>query len=67
MSQVNSRAPYVFPNLFAAFIESRDPHILTLAPPINLDPSGGRPYRLNTLAKNGNELVNARSGRRNSR
>lgn len=58
MSQVNSRGTFMCSQIcLPHLLKSDNPHILTLAPPINLDPKWWAPHTGYTLAKMGMSLV----------
>ena len=58
MSQVNSRGTFMCSQIcLPHLLKSDNPHILTLAPPINLDPKWWAPHTGYTLAKMGMSFV----------
>ena len=58
MSQVNSRGTFLCSQKALPYLlKSENPHILTLAPPPNLDPKWWGPHTAYTLAKMGMSLV----------
>jgi citronellol/citronellal dehydrogenase len=58
MNQVNSRGTFMCSQIcLPHLLKSDNPHILTLAPPINLDPKWWAPHTGYTLAKMGMSLV----------
>jgi len=58
MSQVNSRGTFMCSQIcLPHLLKAENPHILTLAPPINLDPKWWAPHTGYTLAKMGMSFV----------
>ncbi|MEO6172507.1 MAG: NAD(P)-dependent oxidoreductase [Arenimonas sp.] len=58
MNQVNSRGTFMCSQICLPYLlKSENPHILTLAPPINLDPKWWAPHTGYTLAKMGMSFV----------
>lgn len=58
MNQVNSRGTFMCSQIcLPHLLKAGNPHILTLAPPINLDPKWWAPHTGYTLAKMGMSLV----------
>ncbi len=58
MNQVNSRGTFMCSQIcLPHLLKAENPHILTLAPPINLDPKWWAPHTGYTLAKMGMSLV----------
>jgi citronellol/citronellal dehydrogenase len=58
MSQVNSRGTFMCSQIcLPHLLKAQNPHILTLAPPINLDPKWWAPHTGYTLAKMGMSFV----------
>ncbi|HNV84094.1 MAG TPA: SDR family oxidoreductase [Arenimonas sp.] len=58
MSQVNSRGTFLCSQIcLPHLLKAENPHILTLAPPINLDPKWWAPHTGYTLAKMGMSFV----------
>lgn len=58
MNQVNSRGTFMCSQIcLPHLLKSENPHILTLAPPINLDPKWWAPHTGYTLAKMGMSFV----------
>jgi citronellol/citronellal dehydrogenase len=58
MNQVNSRGTFICSQIcLPHLLKADNPHILTLAPPINLDPKWWAPHTAYTLAKMGMSLV----------
>jgi citronellol/citronellal dehydrogenase len=58
MSQVNSRGTFMCSQIcLPHLLKAENPHILTLAPPVNLDPKWWAPHTGYTLAKMGMSFV----------